>query len=102
MTEVGAVAFISDDEVEGLDRDVRIVNARRWLFPKRLAELVTVAFVDLFARLTVRFVHEARKIAEGEERMKEKGRIKKFPTANPSVGGFDVLLLRYSLVPKKP
>ena len=43
----GAVAFIGDDEVEGLDRDVRVVNDRRRLFPKRLAELVAGAFVDL-------------------------------------------------------
>src|SRR5213594_1993142 len=43
----GAVAFIGDDEVEGLDRDVRVVNDRRWLFPKRFAELVAGAFVDL-------------------------------------------------------
>src|SRR5437870_13709782 len=43
----GAVAFIRDDEVEGLDRDVRVVNDRRRLFPKRLAELVAGAFVDL-------------------------------------------------------
>src|SRR5207302_810497 len=43
----GAVAFIGDDEVEGLDRDVRVVDDRRRLFPKRLAELVAGAFVDL-------------------------------------------------------
>src|SRR5205823_707252 len=43
----GAVAFIGNDEVEGLDRDVRVVNDRRRLFPKRLAELVAGAFVDL-------------------------------------------------------
>ena len=43
----GAMAFIGDDEVEGLDGDVRIVNDRRRLFPKRLAELVAGAFVDL-------------------------------------------------------
>src|SRR5207247_5782952 len=36
-----------DDEVEGLDGDVRVVNDRRRLFPKRLAELVAGAFVDL-------------------------------------------------------
>jgi len=39
------VAFIRDDEVEGLDRDVRVVNDWRRLFPKRLAELVAGAFV---------------------------------------------------------
>src|SRR5204862_3627881 len=38
---------IGDDEVEGLDGDVRVINARRWLFPKRLAQLVAGAFVDL-------------------------------------------------------
>src|SRR5207247_6602408 len=31
----------------GLDGDVRVVNDRRWLFPKRFAELVAGAFVDL-------------------------------------------------------
>src|SRR5438093_7302807 len=41
------MAFIGNDEVEGLDRDVRVVNNRRRLFPKRLTELVTGAFVDL-------------------------------------------------------
>ena len=43
----GAVAFIGDDEVEGLDRDVRVVDDRRRLLPKRLAQLVAGAFVDL-------------------------------------------------------
>src|SRR5205085_885307 len=43
----GAMAVIGDDEVEGLDRDVRMVIDRRRLFPKRLAELVAGAFVDL-------------------------------------------------------
>src|SRR5438105_14950963 len=47
----GAVAFIGNDEVEGLDRDVRVVNDRRRLFPKRLAELVAGAFVDLGVNL---------------------------------------------------
>src|SRR5207302_864711 len=41
------VKSIGDDEVEGLDRDVRVVNDWRRLFPKRLAELVAGAFVDL-------------------------------------------------------
>src|SRR5947208_1424690 len=40
-----------NDEVEGLDRDVRAVNDRRRLFPKRLAELVAGAFVDLGVNL---------------------------------------------------
>jgi hypothetical protein len=43
----GAVAFIGDDEVEGLDRDVRVVDDRRRLLPKRLAQLLAGAFVDL-------------------------------------------------------
>src|SRR5205814_3451664 len=47
----GAMAFVGDDEVEGLDGDVRVVNDRRRLFPKRLAELVAGAFVDLGVNL---------------------------------------------------
>src|SRR5438128_11369460 len=39
----GAVAFIRDDEVEGLDGDVRVVNDGRRLFPKRLAQVVAGA-----------------------------------------------------------
>ncbi len=43
----GSVAFIGNDEVEGLDGDVWVVDDRRGLFPKRLAQLVAGAFVDL-------------------------------------------------------
>jgi len=73
-----AVAFISDDKVEGLDRDVRVVNDRRRLREETrrsngrdaalaaqagspCSEVVARAFVDLLAREFFQGGHCGRK-----------------------------------------
>ena len=59
--------FLMAIELKGVH--VRPVNDR-WLFRKELAKLAAGALIDLHVREVFGGQHEARKIAEGEERMK--------------------------------